>query len=107
MGFHRETVAVLGMYADKDVDGVIDALKDRVDRWHVASLPGPRGAESSALRDKLLAGGVAADAVRAFTDVEGAYAAAAANAGETDRIVVFGSFLTVAAALGAGRPPSP
>ena len=54
---------------------------------------------SPVLRDVLLAEGVAATSVRTFDDVPGALAAARAAAGEADRIVVFGSFLTVGPAL--------
>jgi len=104
MSFHPSTLAVFGMYADKDIDGVIAAMKPRIDRWHVASLPGPRGAAAAQLQAKLAAAGVAADDIRAHDDVSEAYRAAAEHASETDRIVVFGSFLTVAAALAAGRP---
>jgi len=106
MGFHPTTTAVLAMLADKDVDGVIAALRERIDRWEVATLPGPRGATAEALRERLLASGVAAGAIRAHDDVARAYEAAAAAAAEADRIVVFGSFLTVAAAMARGRPAS-
>ena len=99
MGFHPQTTAVVGLLADKDIDGVIAAMRARIDRWNVASLPGPRGARADQLRDRLLAAGVDAAAIRTFADVDRAYEAAAAGADETDRIVVFGSFLTVAAAL--------
>ena len=101
MGYHPQTFAVCAMFADKDAAGVVAALRPRIDRWFVAGLPGPRGGEPSRLRDTLLAAGVAADAVRTFGDVAGAYAAARESAEEADRIVVFGSFLTVAAALAA------
>jgi len=103
MGFHPRTIAVFGMLADKDIDGVIVAMAPRVDRWHVATLPGPRGASASALQARLGAAGVAADAVRGFPDVATAYRAALGEASEADRIIVFGSFLTVAAAMAA--PP--
>ncbi|MFO1317024.1 MAG: bifunctional tetrahydrofolate synthase/dihydrofolate synthase [Burkholderiales bacterium] len=101
MGYFPATIAVFGMLADKDIDGVVAQLRSRVDRWHVATLPGPRGAGAARLRDALAAAGVDAAAVRAFDDVAGALAAAREAAGEADRIVVFGSFLTVAAALRA------
>ncbi|HEX4885183.1 MAG TPA: bifunctional tetrahydrofolate synthase/dihydrofolate synthase [Casimicrobiaceae bacterium] len=106
MGFHPRTVAVFAMLADKDIDGVIAPLAVRVDRWEVATLPGPRGAPASLLRDRLLAAGVAPSAIRMHDDPQSAYESAAAEAGEADRIVVFGSFLTVAAALARGRPPA-
>ena len=99
MGYHPETFAVCGMLADKDMAGVVQALRARIDRWFVATLPGARGAPAAGLRDVLLAAGVDAACVRTFDDVPAALAAARAAAGEADRIVVFGSFLTVAAAM--------
>jgi dihydrofolate synthase/folylpolyglutamate synthase len=107
MGFHAATHAVFGVLADKDVDGIVDAVRDRVDRWYVATLPGPRGASADAVRAALVAAGVAPAAIRAYDDVAAAYAAAREGAGEADRIVVFGSFLTVGAVLAAPRSGNP
>jgi len=101
MGFHPRTIAVCGMLADKDIAGVVAAMRPRVDAWHVATLPGARGAAASALRDALRASGVAETEIHTFDDVPSAYAAARSEALEADRIVVFGSFLTVAAVLAA------
>jgi len=103
MGYHPRTIAVFGMFADKDRAGVAAAMHRCVDRWHIAPLPGPRGASADAKRDALVAAGVEADAIRSFPDIVTAYAAAKETAGETDRIAVFGSFLTVAAVLAAAR----
>ncbi|HEV8257312.1 MAG TPA: bifunctional tetrahydrofolate synthase/dihydrofolate synthase [Casimicrobiaceae bacterium] len=99
MGFHPQTLAVFGIMADKDIDAVIAALKPRVDRWLVATLPPPRGATAMLLRRHLEQAGVVADAIRTFDDAGAAYRAAREMAAEADRIIVFGSFLTVAAAL--------
>ena len=99
MGFHPQTLAVFGIMADKDIDAVIAALKPRVDRWLVATLPPPRGATAMLLRRHLEQAGVVADAIRTFDDAGAAYRAAREIATEADRIIVFGSFLTVAAAL--------
>ena len=107
MGFHPETWAVLGMMADKDIDGVIAALKSRVDRWLVATLPAPRGASAATLRSRLEAAGVAGGAIREFDDPATAYGAARSAVTEADRIVVLGSFLTVAAALSASSSARP
>ena len=108
MGYFPETLAVFGILADKDVTGVVAAMRLRVDRWFVATLPGPRGASAAALRVALERAGIAARAIRAFDDVASGFAAARDEAGEADRIVVFGSFLTVAAALAAARSgPTP
>jgi dihydrofolate synthase / folylpolyglutamate synthase len=89
-GFARETIAVCGMLRDKDIAAVLRALAPRVTRWHLASLPGPRGARASELSEKLSAGS------NLFESVSEAFVAAKAVAGENDKIVVFGSFLTVA-----------
>ncbi len=99
MGFHPRTIAVFGMLADKDIDGVAAAMSRRIDRWHVATLPGARGARAADVGEALLRAGIAAANVRTFDDVASAYRAARDDADEADRIVVFGSFLTVAAAL--------
>jgi dihydrofolate synthase/folylpolyglutamate synthase len=107
MGFHRETHAVFGMLADKDIRGVVEAIRGSIDRWHVAPLPGPRGADAATLVAALRTGGVAADAIRAHGSVEAAFGAARLAAGETDRITVFGSFLTVSAVLCAVGATSP
>jgi dihydrofolate synthase/folylpolyglutamate synthase len=101
MGFHPRTFAVCAMLADKDAAGVIAALRGRIDRWFVAGLPGPRGDDGTRVRDALRAEGVPAEAVASCGGIAQAFAAARAAATEADRIVVFGSFLTVAAALAA------
>jgi len=101
MGFHPETRAVFGIMADKDIDDVIGALLPRVDSWLVATLPPPRGASATLLRERLEAAGVAPAAIREFDDPVAAYRAARGASAEADRIVVFGSFQTVAAALSA------
>jgi dihydrofolate synthase/folylpolyglutamate synthase len=104
MGFHPRTIAVFGMLADKDIAAVIAALLPRVDLWHAATLPPPRGATAAGLRQRLQEAGVASDAVREYADPAAAYVAAREEATEADRIIVFGSFLTVASVLARERP---
>jgi dihydrofolate synthase/folylpolyglutamate synthase len=101
MGYFAQTVAVFGMLADKDLAGVIAATAARIDRWFVATVPGPRGATADVLREALTNAGIAPAAIRMFDDVETAFAAAREAVAEADRIIVFGSFLTVAAAMEA------
>ncbi len=105
MGYHPETIAVCGMLADKDIAGVIAAMRPRVDRWLVATLPGPRGAQAVHLAEVLVGAGVDRSTIRSCDTVVEAIAAARSLAGEADRIVVFGSFLTVAAAKSALSRP--
>ena len=98
-GFAPETVAVFGMLKDKDIAGVVRAVAPRVTRWHLATLPGPRGADSSFLKDVLLQEKIREPAFE-HASVAEALAAAKKEAAENDKIVVFGSFLTVAGAYG-------
>jgi dihydrofolate synthase/folylpolyglutamate synthase len=106
MGFHPYTYAVFGVMQDKDIDGVIAPLAGVVDHWCVADLPSPRSASSAALVEKLAAlpSGQAKPgdkSATAFADPAAAFANAMSRAGENDRIVVFGSFYTVAGVMAA------
>lgn len=102
MGFFDRTHAVVGMLADKDMAGALAPLKGRVDHWHVASLGGLRGTQAEHLaeviRDQALGGDI-----RCYGTPVEAMQAARDAAAESDRIVVFGSFYTVAGALQALR----
>jgi dihydrofolate synthase/folylpolyglutamate synthase len=93
-GFAPQVIAVFGMLRDKDVAGVVRAVAPRITRWHVASLGGPRGASAADVTRTLGAAGVTA--LTPHGSVAAAFAAAKGEAGENDKIVVFGSFLTVA-----------
>lgn len=103
MGFYPETWAVFGAFGDKDVEGIASLLRNRIDHWLLASLPGPRGLSAEALRARLESAGITEGAECFDSPVE-AFAAARANAGESDRIVIFGSFVTVGDVLAGARP---
>ncbi|MHB1375003.1 MAG: bifunctional tetrahydrofolate synthase/dihydrofolate synthase [Thauera sp.] len=100
MGFYPETWAVFGMLGDKDVAAVATLMAGRIDHWLLADLPGPRGLEAEVLATVVRAAG-GKDDVRCFPSPAEAFAAAQKEATEGDRIVVFGSFLTVADVLAA------
>ncbi len=93
-GFAPETIAVFGMLRDKDIAGVVRALAPRVTRWHLATLDGERGASAAELGQILLAENVSAPAAQ-HGSAALAFAAAREEASENDKILVFGSFLTV------------
>ncbi len=122
MGFFPYTHAVFGMLADKDVGAVVDHLKDRVDHWHLVSTPGPRGLTAQALAQQLAergvqgaafdwagvakskaGGGIALKApdrsVQTYDTITQAFDIACGGAEANDRILVFGSFLTVSAVM--------
>jgi dihydrofolate synthase/folylpolyglutamate synthase len=98
MGYAENTFAVFAMLADKDIGGVVDAMRDRVDRWFVSAADADRAASAEAVATVLAGRGLEAK-TRTFATVPAALAAARREAGPNDRIVVFGSFHTVAEAL--------
>lgn len=98
------TLAVYAALADKDAPGVVAALQARIDRWYLAGLDGARGQGAGQLRERL-AGTAAAGAVTC-ADVGQALAAALEQARRGDRVLVFGSFHTVAEALPLLQDPA-
>ncbi len=102
------TLAVCGILADKDAAGVAAELRFRIDEWWMATTLGARGAEGAVLAARMAPHLQAP--VHIAADIEGGCAAALAAAHTGDRIVVFGSFHTVAPALdwleARARPPS-
>jgi dihydrofolate synthase/folylpolyglutamate synthase len=94
----RRTFAVFAMMADKDIEAVIAPLSAAFAQWFVGDLPdNPRALPASALEKLLRAHHI--DAVTSAPTLLDAYAAALQQAQPGERIVVFGSFFTVAAVL--------
>jgi dihydrofolate synthase/folylpolyglutamate synthase len=92
------TYAVMAMLDDKDIQGVVEAVKEAVDVWYVATLDVPRGAQAKRLAE-VISEADAGKTIRVFDQVSEAKELAMATARPEDRVVVFGSFYTVAAAL--------
>ena len=93
------TIAVFAALGDKDIAGVVEALGDRIDAWHLAGLAdsGPRGLAIEPFAERLAAT-PAASGMR-HADVASALEAAVQRSAPGDRVLVFGSFHTAAAAL--------
>jgi dihydrofolate synthase/folylpolyglutamate synthase len=102
MGFYERTFAVFAMLGDKDIGGVIDAMRGRVDHWFVASVAAERAAPAQRVADLLAERGLAG-VTRTFATVDAAMQEARREAGPNDRILAFGSFYTVAEALRTDR----
>ena len=96
-----QTHLVMGMLDDKDVSGFASVLASAVDRWYPATLNVPRGLSAEELI-RHLHGLLPAERIHPCTDVLAACRQARENADSGDRIVVCGSFFTVAAAM-AGK----
>lgn len=93
--------AVVGMLSDKDQQGTLAPLVAMIDQWFIASLAVPRGGSVGLLEQSLQQLG--AHHLSCYPTVIQAYQAAKLRASVNDRIVVFGSFHTVGAVLGAVR----
>ncbi len=111
------TIAVCGILADKDAEGIFAELAGSIDAWYFVATDGERGSngESLAARYRALRdgarpsgarpggsrrfGGRIAAPVAVIERIPAACEAALAAAHPQDRIVVFGSFHTVGPAL--------
>ncbi|MDO9466870.1 MAG: bifunctional tetrahydrofolate synthase/dihydrofolate synthase [Thiobacillus sp.] len=92
------TLAVVGMLADKDAAEVLAALSGEIDAWWTCTPATPRARDAAALA-AVLREQAGAVPVRVQPDVNTALAEARGATREGDRILVFGSFYTVAAVL--------
>lgn len=102
--FSQKNTAVFSMLADKDIDSVLEIVKDQFDVWYIAPLNLPRGMTIEALTAKFQAHQI--ENVQTFATIENAYARALADSTENDRIVVFGSFHTVAEVMNYHERPT-
>lgn len=94
-----ETCALLAAMKDKDLPGVIAPLAGLVSRWYPALLPdNGRAADCQTLRSALQEAGVGQVAA-GCAPVREALEEALLQLGERDRLLVFGSFFTVAEVL--------
>jgi dihydrofolate synthase/folylpolyglutamate synthase len=92
-----QTIAVCGMFADKDSTGVIEALRSEINNWVVVGVSGARALAPAALAKKITdLGGTVTHVAQ---DVSSGCEFAQSQIQPEDRVVVFGSFYTVGPAL--------
>lgn len=94
------TLAVFAMLADKDVKGVIDAVVVEINAWYVADINLARGAKAESLISLIEKVAIEKNIlqlhIKSFCSTLDAYKQACMDAHENDRIIVYGSFFTVA-----------
>jgi len=95
MGFYPQTHGVFGMLNDKDIGGVAARVGDRVDHWYVGPTAGARGASAASMARQIKAV-IPAASVSEHASVADALASAREHANADDRILAFGSFVSVA-----------
>jgi dihydrofolate synthase/folylpolyglutamate synthase len=98
------TIAVCGILGDKDVESIVGALRFQVSRWVAVGLEGPRALAPAALAGRIARAG--ATSVLAAGTVAAGLGQARAECRPGDRVLVFGSFLTVGPALAWLDAPS-
>ena len=91
------TIAVCGILGDKDVEAIVATLSPQVRRWIAVGLEGPRAISPAELASRIGRGG--GSTVLAVESVAAGMAEARIESKPGDRVVVFGSFLTVGPAL--------
>lgn len=91
-------IAIFSIMADKDIKAVVECAAGHFDAWFLADQPGnPRAAKASDLAALLR--GAGESRISVSQNLRQALGRARQLAGEGDRLVVFGSFYTVANAL--------
>ena len=92
----RRLLAVYGSLEDKACEAVVEPLVDRVARWYLAGLEGPRGQSGEVLAARV--GRLLPAGYQVLPGVGDALEMALGEASESDLVLVFGSFHTVNAA---------
>lgn len=93
---YNKTIAVFSMLADKDIVKTVSYLKDIIDEWHIAPLKIARAAKIEQIIETLQNAGI--KNFKQYPSIESAYKNTLEKAKTNDRIVVFGSFYTIAEA---------
>ncbi|MEH6811694.1 MAG: bifunctional tetrahydrofolate synthase/dihydrofolate synthase [Motiliproteus sp.] len=91
--------AVIGMLADKDIASTLEQLKRRVNHWYPATLKVARGQDGLSLQLALTDAGVNTGLIYPADSVVAAFDQALKNSAKGDKILVVGSFVTVAQVL--------
>ncbi len=101
------TLAVFAMLADKDIDAVASIMAPHIDHWYLGAVADRRAASAQELQQRLTRLGLG-DRARSYAQLAEAFRAARCDAAAGDRVLVFGSFLTVAGVMELlAREPSP
>ncbi len=93
-----KTIAVFAVLADKDVCGIIECVGGLFDEWHISQLDSERALDKESLK-KQLDNCCRNCVIYSYSSISEAYNAVKNKLDESMRIVVFGSFLTVAEVL--------
>ena len=96
-GFSGRTIAIVGMLDDKDVESVVRHIDGRVDEWIAVTADSPRAIDAAVLGERISA--AASGRCQVADSLYSAMQTAEALAGDSDRVLVTGSFYLVGPAL--------
>ncbi len=98
----KTTFAVFGALLDKEIEVIVDVLKSDIHHWFLAGIhdAGVRNSSAEQLQARVKSG-IAESAISCHASIGQALEVARQQAKQEDRILVFGSFHTVAAAMKA------
>ena len=91
--------AIFGIYADKDIQGVIEGMRSVIDFWHLIDNEDSRALRVSELSARFLK--AERSRVMTYDSIELSFSAVEKKVSDEDLIIVFGSFFAVSAALQA------
>lgn len=92
-----KTYAVFSMLADKDILSTLNLIKSYINQWHIAPVESERAASLEKLSESFEKANI--HQVAKFESIKIAYENMKSHSKTGDRIVVFGSFRTVAEVL--------
>jgi dihydrofolate synthase/folylpolyglutamate synthase len=90
-----KTIAVFSILKDKDIFGVITALNFDINDWFIAEIQNERAASIETISNAIQIINPSAH-IKSFKNIQEAYQFASNEVTRNDRIIVFGSFFTVA-----------
>ncbi len=90
---YTKIIAVTAMLADKDISNTLLSLSEQIDDWYIAPLNVPRAATLESMKE-ILKGFT--NSINCFDNITQAFRIAIQEAKQTDLILIFGSFYTVA-----------
>ena len=90
-----KTIAVFSILKDKDIFGVINVLNLDIDDWFIAEIQNERAASIETISNTIQKINPSAH-IETFKNIQEAYQFASKEVRRNDRIIVFGSFFTVA-----------
>ncbi len=89
-------LALFSALSDKDIEHIAAPLAGIIDRWYIGRVDADRAAGLNQLSDCIIAAGVDESSIERYESMSQALVKAMADADTHDKLIIFGSFFTVA-----------